>query len=78
MTKVIRNIDGLFVEIKSLIEEAKLKIAVSFNSTTTVLNWNIGSRINLVISNEKRAIYGKEVIKTLSKQLTEELGRGME
>jgi len=76
MTKVIRNVNGLFVEIKSLIEEAKQRIAVSFNSTTTVLNWNIGSRINLVILNEKRAKYGKEVIKTLSKQLTEEFGRG--
>jgi len=76
MTKIIQNVGGLFVEIKSLIEEAKQRIAVSFNSTTTVLNWNIGSRINLVILNEKRAIYGKEVIKTLSKKLTEEFGRG--
>ena len=76
MTKIIQNVGGLFVEIKSLIEEAKQRIAVSFNSTTTVLNWNIGSRINSVILNEKRAIYGKEVIKTLSKKLTEEFGRG--
>lgn len=76
MTKIVQNVSGLFVEIKSLIVEAKQRIAVSFNSTTTVLNWNIGRRINSVVLGEKRAIYGKEIIKTLSRKLTEEFGKG--
>jgi len=71
-----QNINNLFSEIKLLIEEAKQNVAVVVNVTTTILYWNIGERINTEILDKKRAEYGKEVVKSLSKNLTEEYGKG--
>lgn len=70
------NINKLFSEIKQLIEEARQNVAVSVNATTTVLYWNIGKRINTDILGKKRAEYGKEVVKSLSRNLTSEYGKG--
>jgi len=41
-----------------------------------MLYWHIGKRINSDILNNKRAEYGKQIIATLSQQLTLEYGRG--
>lgn len=71
-----QNINNLFSEIRQLIEEARQTVAVTVNATTTILYWNIGERINRDILGNKRAEYGKEVIKSLSKKLTEEYGKG--
>jgi len=76
MSNKPQNTNNLFSEIKQLIEEARQNVAVVVNATTTVLYWNIGERINTEILDNKRAKYGKEVIKTLSDNLTEEYGRG--
>ncbi len=71
-----QNINSLFSEIKHLIEEAKQNVAIVVNAATTVLYWNIGERINTEILDNKRAEYGKEVVKSLSQNLTEEYGKG--
>lgn len=76
MVNKIQNINKVFSEVKQLIEEAKQNVAVVVNSTTTILYWNIGERINTAILDNKRAEYGKEVVKTLSRNLTEEYGKG--
>jgi len=76
MVSKSQNINSLFSEIKNLIEEARHNVALAVNATTTVLYWNIGERINTEILDNKRAIYGKEVIKSLSQNLTEEYGKG--
>jgi len=71
-----QNINNLFSEIKQLIEDAKQNVAVVVNATTTVLYWNIGERVNREVLGNKRAKYGKEVVKSLSRNLTEEYGKG--
>ena len=71
-----QNINKLFLEIKHLIEEARQSFAVTVNAATTVLYWNIGKRVNDEILENKRAEYGKEVVKTLSGELTQEFGKG--
>ncbi len=71
-----QNINNLFSEIKQLIEEAKQNVASTVNATTTVLYWNVGMKINSEILGNKRAEYGKEVVKSLSRQLTLEYGKG--
>jgi predicted nuclease of restriction endonuclease-like (RecB) superfamily len=76
MVSKLQNTNSLFSEIKQLIEEAKQNVAVVVNATTTVLYWNIGERINTDILDNKRAEYGKEVVKSLSRNLTEEYGKG--
>ena len=70
------NINKLFSEIKQLIEETRQTIAVAVNTATTVLYWNIGERVNREVLGNKRAKYGKEVVKSLSRILTEEYGKG--
>jgi len=76
MINTPENINELFSEVKQLIEEARQTVAVSVNATTTVLYWNIGERVNREVLGNKRAEYGKEVVKSLSRNLTEEYGKG--
>lgn len=66
----------LFKDISVLIEESKNTVAITVNATLTFLYWNIGKRINVDILNNKRAEYGKEIVATLSRQLTENFGKG--
>ena len=66
----------LINQIKVYIEEARQTVAITANSATTILYWNIGHRINSEILNNKRADYGKRIILLLSKKLTEEYGKG--
>jgi len=67
---------NLIKEIKQLIEQSRQKVAVAVNSEISLLYWQIGKRINSDILNNKRAEYGKQIIATLSQQLTLEYGRG--
>ncbi len=76
MSNKPQKINNLFSEIKQLIEEAKQNVAVVVNATTTILYWNIGKRIKTEILDNKRAEYGKEIVKSLSQNLTEEYGKG--
>ena len=73
--KPIQN-NIIFEGIKQLIEQTKQSIAVSINSTLTLLYWNIGKQINDEILKNSRADYGKEIVHSLSGQLTKEYGKG--
>ena len=75
-TKSETNTPVLFQDIRSLIEESRNTVATVVNVTLTMLYWNIGKRINDEILKGKRAEYGKQIISTLGKQLTEEYGKG--
>lgn len=66
----------LLHEVKRLIEQSKQQIAISVNSSLTLLYWNIGRRINAETLQSKRAEYGKQIIATLAQQLTVEFGNG--
>lgn len=72
----IKNKDSLFAEVAKLIEESKSFVSQTVNATITILYWKIGKRINKEILNHKRAEYGKQIIGSLSKQLTEQYGAG--
>lgn len=78
-TKSIAPADQiLFNELSQLIEQSQLQVAVQINSTLTLLFWSIGNRINQNILQNKRADYGKQIVVTLSRQLTEKYGRNFE
>jgi len=66
----------LISDICRLIETARQNIAVTVNAGLTVLYWQIGIRIRQDILEEKRADYGKEIVATLSQELTKEYGNG--
>lgn len=59
-----------------LIDESRQRIAYQCNAELVLLYWNIGERILNDVLFKQRAEYGKQVIETLSSQLTVEYGRG--
>ena len=63
-------------DIKKLIEQSKQDVALAVNAEITLLYWNVGKRINDEVLNNQRAEYGKQVIASLSVQLTEDYGQG--
>jgi hypothetical protein len=77
LNKDLKNINGeLFSDVKLIIDEAKNHVAITVNSSTSILYWSVGNRIQTDILQNKRADYGKFVIKKLSEQLTIEYGKG--
>jgi len=66
----------LINDLLTLIEDSRARTAVAVNAEMTSLYWHIGTRINVDILANKRAEYGKEVIKETSKRLTEMYGSG--
>ncbi len=66
----------LLADLRTLIEQARQTVAIAINSTMTVLYWKIGYRIHSEILKEKRASYGKEIVASLSRQLSLEYGGG--
>lgn len=69
---------SLFNELSQLIEQSQLQVVTQVNSALTILFWHIGHRINQNILQNKRADYGKQIVVTLSRQLTEKHGRSFE
>jgi predicted nuclease of restriction endonuclease-like (RecB) superfamily len=56
---------------------ARSAVAVTVNAGLTMLYWRIGQRIQVeVLQGDRRADYGKEILATLSQQLTKEYGKG--
>jgi hypothetical protein len=64
-------------EIKKILKNARQKAYTAVNSAMVEAYWKIGRRIvEEEQSGRERAEYGKEIIKNLSKELTEEFGKG--
>ena len=67
----------VFIDIKNIIELSRKKIVSSINSIMTTTYFLIGKRIvEEEQGGEKRAEYGKSLIKNLSIKLTESYGKG--
>jgi len=66
--------NDLIRDIRSLIETTRHNVAVTVNAGLTILYWQIGSRIRQDILKQNRAKYGKEIVATLSRQLTNDYG----
>ena len=64
-------------EVKEILKNARQKAYTAVNSAMVEAYWKIGRRIvEEEQSGRERAEYGKEIIKNLSKELTEEFGKG--
>jgi predicted nuclease of restriction endonuclease-like (RecB) superfamily len=66
----------LFSDLKKIIDSSRENVARTINSEITLLYWKIGERINTEILQEKRAEYGKQILKELAKSLTFHYGSG--
>ncbi|MDL2309193.1 PDDEXK nuclease domain-containing protein [Bacteroidales bacterium OttesenSCG-928-C03] len=61
-----------------LVENTKQNVISYANSSLSILFWHIGNRILSETLQNQRAEYGKQVVVTLSRQLTEKFGRTYE
>jgi predicted nuclease of restriction endonuclease-like (RecB) superfamily len=66
----------LLPDVSRLISEAKQRAAQHLNAELTMLYWQVGRRIARSVLEGERGAYGKEVIASLSKELTVKHGRG--
>lgn len=69
--------NSMIQEVKELLSNARQCIAVQVNTELLSTYWNIG---RIIVEHEQeskeRAGYGKQTLKELSKELTDEFGRG--
>lgn len=69
--------DDLIFDIKEIIDSAQVSAYQAVNAALVQRNWLIGYRIaEEELKGSERAEYGKEIIKRLSKELTEMYGSG--
>ena len=74
--EIQNNNQELFLDIRRLIEDARAAVSQTINVGLTLMFWNVGKRINEEVLKQERAEYGKAIVATLSRQLTEEYGKG--
>ena len=71
-----KQIEDIFGRISNLIEQARRKVATTINKEMVLLYWNIGKTIKGEIIKSDRAEYGKQIIQSLSGELTLKYGKG--
>jgi len=67
---------ALVADIRQLIDSARQRAAAAVNAELTLLYWRIGQRIRADVLGGERAEYGRRVVAMLSRQLTQEYGKG--
>lgn len=67
---------ALLADIRQLIDAARQQTARAVNSALVGMYWHVGRRIRQDVLENDRAEYGKQIVATLSRQLTAEYGRG--
>lgn len=74
LTKNVNQQNNILADLRQLIDNCRNKVAVAVNTGMTTMYWHIGERINREVLNGARAEYGKRIVATLAKHLTEEYG----
>ena len=67
---------NLLSDLRTLIQSARQRIATVANSTYTLLCWQVGHRLLRENLQAGRAAYGKQILATVSQELTVEFGAG--
>lgn len=70
----INSENKILEDIRFLIEQTRQQVAATVNAGMTLMYWHIGERINREVLGGERAAYGKQIVATLSRQLTKEYG----
>ena len=66
----------LLGDLRSLIESARVRVAVGVNAELVMLHWHIGHRIREDIQKSGRSVYGEKIIELVAHDLTNAYGRG--
>lgn len=73
-----KKTDNIFNDVQNIIEISQKEAYRSVNTILSQRNWLIGYRIaEEELAGEERAEYGVEIIKSLSKDLTQNMERDM-
>jgi predicted nuclease of restriction endonuclease-like (RecB) superfamily len=67
---------NLVSDLRTLIQSARQRIATVANSTYSLLCWQVGRRLLRANLQAGRAAYGKQILATVSQELTVEFGAG--
>lgn len=61
---------SLIQDLRQIIEQARGHVAATANYELTMMYWHIGERINREVLDNQRAEYGKQIVATVSQQLS--------
>ncbi|GCL65535.1 DUF1016 N-terminal domain-containing protein [Pseudaquabacterium pictum] len=67
---------ALLGDLRTLVQSARQRIAIAAYSTQTLLCWRMGRRLASEHLQGGRAAYGKQILVTVSRELTADYGRG--
>lgn len=71
------NADRLFERVVAILEEARANVVRSVNNSMVIAYWHIGREIvEELQKGEERAVYGTQLIETLSEKLAKKYRRG--
>ncbi len=70
------QVENLVGELRGMIDEARSSIASTINFTLTSLYWHVGTRTQKEILKGERAEYGRSIVASVSRQLTNDYGKG--
>ena len=76
MNEIEKHTPVLYNDLCQLIDDTRSRLATTVNAEACWLHWHIGKRIKEDVLYNKRAEYGKEVLKNLSVLLNEKYGKG--
>lgn len=64
----------LLSDLRTIIEQARQRVAATANYELSMMYWHIGERINRELLGNERAAYGKQIVVTVARQLQKEYG----
>jgi hypothetical protein len=67
---------ALLGDLRTLVQSARQRIAAAAYATQTLLCWHVGRRLAQEHLQGGRAAYGKQILVTVSRELTADYGRG--
>ncbi len=66
----------LVEDLNGLIQTTRAGVAQAVHSAQVILYWDLGRRLNDDVLQQRRAEYGKQIVRTVAESLTTEFGRG--
>lgn len=76
MNELEKHTPELYNDVCQIIDDTRSRLATTVNAETCLLHWNVGKRIKEDVLYNKRAEYGKEIVKNLADRLTQRYGKG--
>jgi hypothetical protein len=76
MSEIEQHTPQLYSDVCQIIDSTRSRLATTVNAEVCLMNWHIGKRIKDDVLYNKRAEYGKEIIKHLADKLTSQYGKG--